>query len=230
MADRKGTIHVERRPAAAFRRAVRCGATVGHDATTSRPAAGRHRAIRRPPGRTCQQGASVLYRPALLGQAKLHFAQAATGVDVLAGCRTLALADRDAVPARNLGQGGGSGETNRISKRSRRRAPSSRRCPASCSRPKRYSELATALKDSLYRNRKLQAVEVPGAQADIGTPDESEADFRVAPVASWPARSATSRSRSCGRSTPRRSPRSRSEFARPRSRSRRRSRRPTNRR
>jgi hypothetical protein len=50
--------------------------------------------------------------------------------------------------------------------------------PAELSRPKRYSELAKALKDHLYRNRTLQLWKCP-ALKEHSRPGESEADFRI---------------------------------------------------
>ena len=50
--------------------------------------------------------------------------------------------------------------------------------PGELSRPKRYSELSTALKDHLYRNRKLNLWKC-AALKQTSQPDESEAEFRV---------------------------------------------------
>ena len=39
--------------------------------------------------------------------------------------------------------------------------------PGELSRPKRYTELATALKDHLYRNQQTATLEMPVAEADF---------------------------------------------------------------
>jgi hypothetical protein len=123
------------------------------------------------------QGASVLYRPALLGQAKVHFASAAAGVDAWQDVTLLLPVDErvaeDAWAAAEEQQ-----ETPEMESEPDAGARFAE-LPAELSRPKTYSGLATALKDYLYRNRKLQLWRCAPLKR-TSSPEQSEADFRIA--------------------------------------------------
>ena len=120
-------------------------------------------------------GASVLYRPTLVGQAKLHFTQTAGGVDVWQDV-ALQLPVDDAVPAETWAK------AEPLDPPELEQQPEAgakfAALPGELTRPKRYAELTTALKDHLYRNRKLQLWKCP-ALKETSQPDESEAEFRV---------------------------------------------------
>ena len=146
------------------------------------------------------QGAKVLYRPALLGQAKCISRRPATGVDVWQDVALLLPVD-DAAAAGAVAERRASSRTSPDLETAAGSRRELRRSAGELSRPKRYSELATALKDHLYRNRKLQALEVRGAEANLAAGRERGRIPR-APGAARPASSATRRSRSCGRSMP----------------------------
>jgi hypothetical protein len=122
------------------------------------------------------QGASILYRPALLGQARLHFAQAASGVDFWQDV-SLQLPIEEAVPAETWASAEAPKEPLKLESQPEKGA-SFAALPGELSRPKRYAELATALKDYLYRNRKLKLWKSPALKA-TSAPDESEAEFRI---------------------------------------------------
>lgn len=122
------------------------------------------------------QGASVVYHPALLGQAKVHFSQATTSVDFWQDL-TLLLTIDDAVPdetwpeAEVLEDGM---DLENKPEETCRFAP----LPSELMRVKRYDEFAAALKDYLYRNRKLQLWKCSSLK-QTSKPGETEADFRI---------------------------------------------------
>jgi hypothetical protein len=121
-------------------------------------------------------GATVVYHPALLGQAKLHFSQAAAGVDCWQDVSLLVAID-DSVPAEPWTeaeeQRDGIDLENQPEGDSRFSA-----LPAELFRPKRYAELASGLKDHLYRNRKLLLWKcAPFKQTSAA--GESESEFRA---------------------------------------------------
>jgi hypothetical protein len=123
------------------------------------------------------QGASVLYRPALLGQAKVHFAQAAAGIDTWEEVTLVAAID-EALPADPWSQAkdrsGDAPELESDPEAGARFAA----LPSELARPKQYATLAADLKDALYRGRKLKIYKCPALKA-ASQPGESEAAFRV---------------------------------------------------
>jgi hypothetical protein len=121
-------------------------------------------------------GATVLYRPALLGTARVHFAQSSTGVDEWQEV-TLLLPIDESLPADVWGEAEDREERPELDNQPEAGAKFAA-LPGELARPKRYSELTTALKDSLYRNRKLKIFKCAALKA-TSSPDESEADFRV---------------------------------------------------
>lgn len=121
-------------------------------------------------------GAAVLYRPALLGQAKVHFSQSASGVDVWQDL-SLLLPVENAVPSETWTKSDELDEAPDLESQPEAGAKFAA-LPGELSRPKRYTELATALKDHLYRNRKLRIWKC-AALKQISKPDESDGDFRI---------------------------------------------------
>ncbi len=122
-------------------------------------------------------GGKLVYRPALLGLAKVHFAQAASGVDVWKSLPLVAPIDAD-VPADVWT----SAEATEDDAPELESAPIASAqfsaLPADLSRPKKYGELATSLKDHLYRSQKCQLWKCATLKqfSQVG---ESEADFRI---------------------------------------------------
>jgi len=122
-------------------------------------------------------GGKLVYRPALLGVAKVHFAQAASGVDAWKSLSLVATIDAEVAPdvwtaAEVTEDDAPELETSPPSK------AQFSSLPAELSRPKKYSELATALKDHLYRSQKLQLWKCASLK-QVSKAGESEADFRV---------------------------------------------------
>jgi hypothetical protein len=122
------------------------------------------------------EGSTLLYRPALLGKAKVHFAQASTGVDSWRDV-TLLLPIDDALPAETWPEAEPSAEEPEIESHSEANAQFAV-LPAELSRPKKYSELAASLKDHLYRNEKLRLWKCRLLK-QTSSPEESEAEFRL---------------------------------------------------
>jgi hypothetical protein len=121
-------------------------------------------------------GSTLAYHPAVLGQAKLHFAQASTGVDHWQDVSLLLPID-DAVPAETW-TGAETCEEPVETESQPEASAKFANLPGELSRPKRYGELATALKDHLYRNQKLSLWKCASLK-QTSKPGESEAEFRV---------------------------------------------------
>lgn len=122
-------------------------------------------------------GGKLVYRPAVLGLAKVHFAQTTTGVDVWKSLSLIAPIDAEVPP-----------DVWTTAEVAEDDAPELESAPfgtanfaslaADLSRPKKYSELATALKDHLYRSQKCQLWKC-AALKQVSQAGESEADFRI---------------------------------------------------
>ncbi|MCI0360815.1 MAG: ATP-binding protein [Planctomycetaceae bacterium] len=123
------------------------------------------------------KGASVLYRPALLGTGRVHFAQASTGVDIWQDVTLLAPID-DRLPPDTWSQAEDRSDDVPELENQPEDGAKFGPLPGEFARPKRYLELAAALKDSLYRSRKL-AIYKCASPKGTSTPDETEAEFRV---------------------------------------------------
>ncbi|HEX5104385.1 MAG TPA: ATP-binding protein, partial [Pirellulaceae bacterium] len=122
-------------------------------------------------------GAKVLYKPALLGQAKMHYAQATAGVDAWQDVALL-LAVAGPLPPELWATVEGELESPPDLEDQPEAGAGFAELPGELSRPKRYSELATALKDYLYRNRKLSLWKC-AALKQTSEPGETEAEFRI---------------------------------------------------
>ncbi len=123
-----------------------------------------------------ESGSGVLYRPGLLGQAKVHFAQATAGVDHWQDV-SLLLPVAEGVPPETWAKAESIVEELDFESQPESAAQFGA-LPAELSRPKRYAELASALKDYLYREQKLQLWKCTELK-QTSTPTESEAEFRV---------------------------------------------------
>jgi hypothetical protein len=122
------------------------------------------------------QGASVLYRPALLGTARVHFTQAATKVDTQEDVTLLVPID-ESLPADVWSEASVCDESPELEAQPEAAAKFAS-LPGDLSKAKKYTELSTALKDHLYRNRRLKVFKCAALKA-VSTPEESEADFRI---------------------------------------------------
>jgi len=123
------------------------------------------------------QGAKVLYKPALLGQAKVHYTQTAAGVDVWQDAALLLAVD-GTLPPELWATVESELESAPDLETQAEAGAGFAELPGELSRPKRYAELATALKDHLYRNRKLNLWKC-AALKQTSSPGETEAEFRV---------------------------------------------------
>jgi hypothetical protein len=123
------------------------------------------------------QGAKVLYKPALLGQAKVHYAQTTAGVDVWQDAALLLPVDGP-LPAELWAVVEEELESLPELENQPEAGAGFAELPGELSRPKRYTELATALKDHLYRHRKLNLWKCAELK-QTSKPGESEAEFRV---------------------------------------------------
>ena len=123
-------------------------------------------------------GAKLIYRPALLGTARLHFIQAKSKVDVWETLTLLAPLTDSLPPylwdaAQVLGD-----DQLELEK-----APAAEGCrfaplPGELTLPKRFAATAISLKERIYRLEQLQLWKSP-APAQISQPGESEQEFRV---------------------------------------------------
>ncbi|MBC7852652.1 MAG: ATP-binding protein, partial [Pirellulaceae bacterium] len=126
---------------------------------------------------TVPTGGRVVYRPALLGMAKVHFAQAASGVDVWKSLSLIVPVDAEVPP--DVWTTGEASEDDPPELESAPATPAQFfPLPAELSRPKKYAALATALRDHLYRSQKQQLWKC-AALKQVSRAGESEADFRV---------------------------------------------------
>jgi hypothetical protein len=122
-------------------------------------------------------GAKVVYQPALLGHAKVHYTQTASGVDVWEDAALL-LPVSGALPPELWAAAGVELDSPPDLETQPEAGAAFAELPGELSRAKRYAELATALKDHLYRNRKLSVWKC-AALKQTSTPGETEAEFRV---------------------------------------------------
>ncbi len=120
-----------------------------------------------------------MYRPALFASAKVHYVQTKLSIDQWEDVRRYVLVndtgsvaaevwDRPDVPA------GIEGDLEADAHAGAAFAS----LPAELTRPKQYSQLATALKDHLYRHRTLRLWKSPAYDL-VSAAGESEGDFRV---------------------------------------------------
>lgn len=123
------------------------------------------------------QGAKVLYKPAILGQAKVHYTQTTAGVDVWQDAALLLPVDGP-LPPELWATVEGELEAAPDLETQPEAGASFSELPGELSRPKRYSELSSALKDHLYRNRKLNLWKC-AALKQTSQAGETEAEFRV---------------------------------------------------
>jgi len=121
-------------------------------------------------------GTTLLYRPTVLGLAKVHFAQAANGIEASQTLSLQATLDGE-LPPDVWAEATLEDEQPELETQPEAGAKFAS-LPADLSRPKKYAELTAALKDFLYRNRKLSVWKC-SALKQTSTGGESEAAFRL---------------------------------------------------
>ncbi len=121
-------------------------------------------------------GARLVYRPALLGTARVHFAQTTNKVDHWQELAFVLPIESDAAldwaAVHRVDEW--SGETESTPSGS----ASFGDLPSAFLKAKHYATCATSLKDYLYRTEKLRLWKSP-ALKEVSSPDESEGDFRT---------------------------------------------------
>ncbi len=122
-------------------------------------------------------GEKLVYRPTLVGSAKVHFAQASAEVDHWKdiAIQTLLTTELSAEPWESgavLDDGGPELESNG------EEGASFADVPSELTRAKKLAGLTTALKDHLYRTERLKVLKCASLKA-ASSPGESEGDFRV---------------------------------------------------
>lgn len=173
MKGRKGTNATTNSPVA-----VKCETASGGGASDQRPVLPPDISERFIPLRAAiPAGGKLVYRPALLGVAKVHFAQVASGIDVWKSLSLVAPIDAEVAPDVWTAAEVSEGDALELESAPPATAQFSS-LPAELSRPKKYAELATALKDHLYRSQKLQLWKCASLK-QVSKAEESEADFRV---------------------------------------------------
>lgn len=122
-------------------------------------------------------GKALVYRPALLGSAKVHFAQASADVDAWQDVVLLAQVEGD-VDAEGIWESVQARDTAPDLDPQPAEGAAFANLPGELARVKRYAELAAGLKSFLYRT---QAISLPRCASLKLTakPGESEGDFRV---------------------------------------------------
>jgi hypothetical protein len=121
--------------------------------------------------------ATVVYRPQLLGEAKVHFFNAKHGIDRTDDC-TARIAIDGTLP--NPAWDEAAIEKDATVELEDAPAPAARfgDLPSELTRTKTYQSLATQLKNHLYRNYRLSLFQALAVK-ETSRPDESEGDFRA---------------------------------------------------
>lgn len=123
-------------------------------------------------------GASILYRPAVIGTARVHFSQSTTGVDVWETLTLIAAIEKSVT----------SSIWDEVSIEvdhdpDLEKEPGSTACrfdalPGELTRAKTYAELTRALKDCLFRTQVLKIWKCP-SRKKFSKHGETEGDFRI---------------------------------------------------
>ncbi|MES2791032.1 MAG: ATP-binding protein [Planctomycetota bacterium] len=129
-----------------------------------------------PSAKSVPPGAKLLYRPGLLGAARIQFSQTTAGIDctrdvsfILPAVDQISptLWDEAILSLEQLEQ-----QTAPLD------AGDFTNLPSDLNRPKTYTELGTALKDHIYRTQRLKVYRSAELKA-TSNPDEAEGDFRI---------------------------------------------------
>ena len=123
-------------------------------------------------------GASLCYRPALLGTARVHFTQAKTKVDVWESLALLSPLGESLSPTIWEDSQVSKDEQPEIEKTSAKGECRFAPLPSDLTRPKTFAKLANSLKDHLYRTAERRLWKST-ASSQISQPGESEQQFRL---------------------------------------------------
>ena len=121
-------------------------------------------------------GAKLVYRPSLVGTAKVHFVNSASGVDLWESLVLMMPAIEDITQV-SWDKATASAEATELEKDPEENAGFAS-LPSELSQAKRFTSFASGLKDYLYREHRLQLFQC-GALEETSRPGESEGDFRV---------------------------------------------------
>jgi hypothetical protein len=122
-------------------------------------------------------GTSLVYRPALLGRARLHYVQARRDIDFWSDCSMLAPLGTGAVPAEPWGQGS---ELAGVPELVGTPEPDAAwaKLPAEASQARSYDAWGRSYKSWLYREKALPTFRCSGLRL-YSDPGELEGDFRA---------------------------------------------------
>jgi hypothetical protein len=120
-------------------------------------------------------GTAVVYRPELLGEVKVHFADSKSSVDQWEVC-TLRVPLDDALPTWDSAEV----KSDEMPEIDGEPEPAAQFAPlpADLTRAKTFQSLTTQLKDHLYRNHRLTLFKAPDVK-QMSKPGETEGDFRA---------------------------------------------------
>lgn len=122
-------------------------------------------------------GATLVYRPQLLGEAKVHFVDAKSGIDQWEAC-TLRVPIDDALPPAVWEQAEVEKDVQLELEAEPAAAAQFAPLPAELSRATMFQTLTTQLKDHLYRHHRLTLFKAPDVK-QMSQPGETEGDFRA---------------------------------------------------
>ncbi len=130
-----------------------------------------------PARREPEHGAKFVYRPALLGVAKVHFSQTASGIDLWDPVSILApVGDEITLDPWDAGDLSHDGPPD--FEKTHEEGASFAPLPSELAKGKKYTTLTTALKEHLYRVHRLTIWKCKSPK-EVSRPGESEGDFRT---------------------------------------------------
>jgi hypothetical protein len=124
-----------------------------------------------------KSGESVVYRPQLLGEAKVHFADSKSGIDLWETC-TLRVTIDDALPSPPWEEAEMEQDAQLELETSPEASAKFAPLPSELTRAKTFQSLSTQLKDHLYRNHRLTLFKATDVK-QTSKPGETEGDFRA---------------------------------------------------
>ncbi len=123
-------------------------------------------------------GSTLCWRPAILGAARIHFAQSKSNIDLWESL-TLLTPLADALPPSIWDEAEVSKDDEPDLDKTPAADPGSfASLPADLTRPKKFAELTASLKDHLYRTQALELWRCPSLK-QVSQAGESEGDFRI---------------------------------------------------
>lgn len=130
-----------------------------------------------PVGRKVSRDAKIVYKPAVLGRARLHYIDAKAAVDVWQKCVRLAPIT-DEIPA-DVWEAAEERDCEAFETEASPAAEATfAETPMELTRAKSYAGWSKSLKETLYRDAVLKVMTAPALKA-VSKPGETEGDFRV---------------------------------------------------